>query len=177
MARTKLDAACKRRLFAALEKGVTHRVAAAAAGISERTLYLWLERGRKARSGRFKTFVEEFEAKESEVAERLFEVVMTGALTGVRRDKKGNVIGVDSTDARWLLQNRYGVGRAPHDRQRIHVDHVVEVKGSPEAPIQIEHTIDLVDLAGRLAAADDHVITQLASWDEPQDEQEPEPVE
>lgn len=42
----------------ALGKGASWREAAAAAGVAESTVYLWRDRGRKARSGKFSEFSE-----------------------------------------------------------------------------------------------------------------------
>jgi len=172
---SKLTPARQARILLAIEKGCTHVVAARAGGISPRTLYLWLQKGRAARSGKMKAFVEAFEAMEAEVEERLCQIVMTGALNAIKRDKDGNVISVDSSDARWLLQNRYGLGRARHETQRLKIEHehTIEHRGSEAQPIRVEHVVDLEALADRLAAAPIEMVEHLAGWEQAQEEQEP----
>lgn len=48
-----------------VRQGVTHKQAALQAGISESTFYLWRKKGREARSGQYREFVDALEVAEA----------------------------------------------------------------------------------------------------------------
>ncbi len=69
--KTKLTPERQRTITDALERGHYARAACALAGIDESTYYRWLERGRKARRGRYRAFceaVDQAEAKAENIA-------------------------------------------------------------------------------------------------------------
>lgn len=63
---TKLTPAVEDAICEAVKHGASYRAAALAAGVSERTLHAWRERGRAAKSGRFLQFLQRLEAAEAE---------------------------------------------------------------------------------------------------------------
>jgi transposase-like protein len=65
----------KQRVLEALRIGASHQTAAAIAGIDAATLTRWLQRGRAARSGAFREFVQAVEAAEAEPKMRALAVV------------------------------------------------------------------------------------------------------
>jgi len=63
----------------AIREGNTYRAAAGLAGVTESTLYNWLERGRKARSGKYLEFLEAVKKAEAEAEARHVRIVERAA--------------------------------------------------------------------------------------------------
>ena len=82
-------------LCQAIEEGCTYKLAAAAAGISESTLYNWLSAGRKARAGKQRELLEAMKKAEQRRAQLLLS----------RINQHSNK---DWKAAAWLLERRYG---------------------------------------------------------------------
>jgi hypothetical protein len=59
--RGKLTPARQEKLLSYVRQGCTLRAAALKAGIHERTFYLWREKGEKARTGKYREFVDALE--------------------------------------------------------------------------------------------------------------------
>lgn len=60
----KFNEEIRNKILIAHENGLNQRDSALFAGISERTLYYWLEKGKNARSGKYKQFFQDFENAE-----------------------------------------------------------------------------------------------------------------
>lgn len=123
-------------IVAAIESGATYKIAAEAAGITERTLYAWLEAGRKG---------------ESEDGLRLLHDIKkaqaNGALFALREITRH---GKKSWQAHaWMLERRHGYVR------RDEIRHDVDAKVSGDlSKLSTEELERLDELAQRLASDD-----------------------
>ncbi len=117
MAKTKLTRDLAQAIVAAIRAGNYAKTAASAAGISERTFYNWIERGRSEASGPYHQFVQSLEeaSAASEAA-----AVATVRAAGLRNWKAAMV----------FLERRFP------DRWRRRTSH--EVTGRDAGPISVE---------------------------------------
>src|SRR5262245_19144625 len=83
MARTcKLTDEVQQALVKALAAGNTRADSARAAGITDRTLRLWLQKGKRARAGKFRSFRREVLKAESQAVVGYVEVLQQAAAKG-----------------------------------------------------------------------------------------------
>jgi hypothetical protein len=117
---TDLTPEAQQKVCQALAAGATREHAAQFAGVGKTTLYAWLKRGRKAKSGRYREFLNAAEAAEAQCAMRNVALVQKAAnerdevtvRETVRAD--GTVERVTTTRrvfdwgaAAWWLERRY----------------------------------------------------------------------
>ena len=104
-------------LLASLRAGATLKMAALAAGIDRVTLWRWIKRGKKAKSGKYRAF--------------LRELIQASAMGGVR-----NVTCISRAAARdwraaaWMLERRYPRDYGKREK--------VELTGKDGKPIQTQ---------------------------------------
>lgn len=114
---TKLTPQVQKRICDLLAAGNTRRAAAECAGITDRTLYAWLQRGEVAKSGPFLQFLRAVEKAEAEA-----EAVSVLTIRQAARESW--------QAAAWWLERR-----RPHDWGRIERH---EHTGAEGTPIQVE---------------------------------------
>jgi transposase len=119
--KSKLIPEVQERVCKGIEAGMTQESAAINAGIGESTYYRWLERGEKAKSGKYKEFWEEVQASFKKIRGRLefhahrvaipHEVVTVREViepkTGKIVELKTTTTEMDSPMARFILERRY----------------------------------------------------------------------
>lgn len=93
--RSKLTKERQEIIVAAIEKGCTFKLAAQAAGIDERTLYRWLEKGEDGAAPLYSQFRQAIKRAEGQQAERLLALIERHAIT-------------DWKAAAWMLERRHG---------------------------------------------------------------------
>ena len=105
---SKLTPEVTKRICQAVKLGATYKLAAQAAGVSEKTFCVWMARGREGGPGsaKFVEFLQAIKDSEGEGAETCLAVIRKAALDGIW------------TAAAWLLERRYPdlygrVARAP----------------------------------------------------------------
>lgn len=120
----KLDPESQARIIQAVSAGALLRDAAAAGGVSYRSLASWLARGRKATNGPFRQFFQALKAAEAEVAARMCAAIVAAAKDDWR------------ASAFWLERRRpKEFGRRTY----------TEVGGSRGQPIPLAiHTIEVI---------------------------------
>jgi hypothetical protein len=114
---TKLTPEASERICEALRDGAPRAVAAEAADVGDSTLYRWLERGDRARSGRFREFWEAVRAAEAEAMTRALRVVWQAIEAGDGR------LAMEFLSRRWPAD----FGRRP-----------IELTGADGGPLQVE---------------------------------------
>jgi len=131
---TKFDATRTERILQTLRTtGCSLRAAAAAAGISESLLHLWLQRGREAQSGPFRAFFADVQQAIAASEEVLAAKV---AAAGDR----------DWRAAAWLLERRFPDGYAP----TLHLQRHLQKLTDDQLQALVEE--QLLQLSGALAS-------------------------
>ena len=105
----------------AVRKGCTYKAAAAAAGFNERTVYTWMFKGRKAKSGRYRNFYRA--VKKAEHARQQF--LLERIIEATDRDWKS---------AAWLLERRDGFRKDAVWEEELPEE---ETKQLPSSPLEI----------------------------------------
>lgn len=113
----KLDPAMIGKVALALGSGLTLRLAAQHAGVHDRTLYRWIARGRKAKSGVYRDLVVAIDAAEAQCAKQLLEVIRDTAPDRWQA-------------AAWLLERRFGYKKDARPDQEAEV----QIAAVAEAP-------------------------------------------
>ncbi len=72
---TKLTPERRKTILECVQAGMSNKDAGQVSGISESTLYAWIERGRKAKSGPFLEFLESYNASQSNFEHANFELI------------------------------------------------------------------------------------------------------
>ena len=91
---TKLRADLQESFLDGLKLGLTHKLAAQRAGLGESTYYSWIAKGREAKSGLYREFLDEVMRVEGEAAGEL--------LTQIGQHSKD-----DWRAAAWILERRH----------------------------------------------------------------------
>jgi len=128
---TKLTASVKETVLAALELGATRCHAAAAAGVGERTLYHWLEKGAADTKGAYWQFLQDVKKAEGRCTVALLKLIQSAAVT-------------DWKAAAWILERSRGYTRT----NALPVD-VRDVSAEPQTDPRAELLAKLERMRGR----------------------------
>jgi len=96
---SKLTPKTRTRYLNGLKLGLTHELAASYAGVSARTVYDWIARGRRESSGKFSQFSQAVKAAEGQCA-----AICMGRIQRAAED--GNW-----QSAAWIMERRFGYRR------------------------------------------------------------------
>lgn len=95
---SKLNSRVAEQVLSALELGATRRHAAAAAGLGERTLYHWLEKGAAETKGIYWQFLQDVKKAEGRCTVNMLQLIQSAAVT-------------DWKAAAWILERSRGYTR------------------------------------------------------------------
>ena len=104
--RSKLTPRVQKKILEAIRLGATYEVAARAAGIGERTLYRWKERGQRAKRGKFRQFWQALQQAEAEGEIRHLQTIAEEGPSG----------------SKWILERRYPDRWGRRDRVKHETD-------------------------------------------------------
>lgn len=135
----KLNQHVQNAIIAAVEIGASRAISAEAGGISERTLYYWLSRGNKAKSGAYFDFVQAYRAAESRGALHALQTINTAIKDG------------DWKASAWLLERRHSYKRDVHHARSSSIAEAEETKTPDTVAGVLEQQIK--DLQQAIAAS------------------------
>lgn len=113
-------------IYDLVSKGYTYKDICAVCDITQQTFYNWIDRGKKAKSGKYKEFVVELERAKAERKNNL-----VSELLEMGRSRE------DWKSVAWLLERGYGDEFARPE---------VKIKQSVDAKAEVEHKVPFADL-------------------------------
>ena len=121
--RSKFTVPIKTALLAQLKLGATYRIACASVGITEKTFYRWISKGKEQKTGQYSVFVDDVMQANAIGAGAALRCIQTEALTNWKC-------------AAWLLERRYDYRRDSKIYQQTTIEEST-IEAKPATPKDI----------------------------------------